>query len=699
MDQITQTTSASAGLDAGFVEDTASIINNNEIKTSKNLEQALKLANMGVKIFPCREKEGAPYTNKEGDIVIPQRKDPYTAHGFNDASDDADQIVSYWSTWENALIGIACKPNGFLVLDVDNKNGKNGSKTLGELEDKNGNGVSLYDYAEAIQSTPNGGVHLFFKHPEGYILSKPDMLGEGLDLRSQAYVITGEGYEWIKPLQPPLTANIPEWLLNIILEKQKTPTNNYQGNFDNFIPPESRGKYIFEKYLDKILIDDYSRDRTCFDMCQQMNDNRIEKQEAMTWAEVFSQETTGIKDHPFTVSDAHKCCNSAYEKDKRAPWDIVEVEPTILPPEEFPDGWLSPLNAEEPPEGNPEAQGETDKSNIKEYYSTKNQARRDKLVVHTGLDTYKDIPPVEWLVEPLIAKKNFCMFFGKEGQGKTYSLLDLMVCLSQGLSWLDMKTKKCNVLLIDEEDGVDRTNRRLRRIRLGREVDIDESLQYFSFFGFHFDNFEDTALLEGYILEKNIEFVVIDPFAHVMVGDENSKQDVQLVGTNLKGIVERTGCTIVIIHHENKTGGYRGSTYLAGVVDINIQVSNNDKGLVTLDVRKNRDGVQGTSIYAQTYFSKNDDNEDVYRIVSSSGAGAKPLPKAQQFVINWITKHGATSIPDLEDNADICTSNEARKAVPILAEKDLIYRTNVGKPAIYDLIERKPVPSAQTTFV
>lgn len=109
-------------------------------------------------------------------------------------------------------------PSGYLVLDVDCKNGKDGLATLNALQAEHG------DLPPCPQQlTPSGGLHLVFRLPDGIsVKNSVGALGEGLDTRTQGgYVLVspssigGNSYEW-KTL--PWEIDIPEappWLIGI----------------------------------------------------------------------------------------------------------------------------------------------------------------------------------------------------------------------------------------------------------------------------------------------------------------------------------------------------------------------------------------------------------------------------------------------------------------------------------------------------
>ena len=105
--------------------------------TNPMLEAALAYAAKGRAIFPVKGKV------------------PATKAGFKDATTDIDTITDWWTrhpTW-----GIGCPiPEGFIVVDVDAKNG--GLETLRELEEEYG----IPETRAAL--TGGGGLHLWFRY-------------------------------------------------------------------------------------------------------------------------------------------------------------------------------------------------------------------------------------------------------------------------------------------------------------------------------------------------------------------------------------------------------------------------------------------------------------------------------------------------------------------------------------------------------
>jgi len=137
-------------------------------------------------IFPCRERPGIPYKNKNGEMITPLEKTPYTAHGLNDATNDEDQVITYWTAYPDALIGVNCGKSGLFVVDIDKKH-INGLDTYSQWD--------INDSAGLQSITPSGGMHIIFtgtgktttngktgidtRSEGGYIILPPSKILEG----------------------------------------------------------------------------------------------------------------------------------------------------------------------------------------------------------------------------------------------------------------------------------------------------------------------------------------------------------------------------------------------------------------------------------------------------------------------------------------------------------------------------------------
>jgi Bifunctional DNA primase/polymerase, N-terminal/AAA domain len=160
---------------------------------------ALSYAKHGFKIFPILDGAKFPPLIKQWGV---------------NASSDPKVVERWWTRWSNANIGLACAPSGIAVVDQDEKDGKSGKLTLGEL--------SLADGLDLTptrrQRTPTGGVHHLYR---GTVATTAGKIGPGVDTRgvgsaNGGYIllapsVTKAGpYIWINPANR--IASLDQWV-------------------------------------------------------------------------------------------------------------------------------------------------------------------------------------------------------------------------------------------------------------------------------------------------------------------------------------------------------------------------------------------------------------------------------------------------------------------------------------------------------
>lgn len=182
-----------------------------KFKAPLPLEIAMRLASSGFKVIPCNGKE------------------PLTTHGFKDASSDLGTIEEWWKQHPTANIGIATGViNKISVVDVDNKpeKRKDGIAEWQKLQVEHGIAPDTFTVR-----TPSGGLHLYFKHRDGF-KNSTDKLANGIDTRGDGgYIIapgsSSNGIYYTVEKQIPF-ADMPDWIYNAVgrsPDKKITPRN------------------------------------------------------------------------------------------------------------------------------------------------------------------------------------------------------------------------------------------------------------------------------------------------------------------------------------------------------------------------------------------------------------------------------------------------------------------------------------------
>lgn len=269
--------------------------------------------------------------------------------------------------------------------------------------------------------------------------------------------------------------------------------------------------------------------------------------------------------------------------------------------------------------------------------------------VYSAADALKPQPPLEWVVEDLIPACSVGMLVGAPGSKKTFSLLDLAVVASAGQDWLGFKTRKSNVLILDEESGAGRVKRRLSGAIRAHNGDGSLPIHFTSLAHFNLRNPADLEVISLLIKTYKAGLIVLDALADFMLGaDENAVQDIQPVFQSLRNIAEENQCAIIVIHHVNKNGGYRGSSAILGAVDFLIKESSeNGSSNLSFETEKLRDG-EPVTFYAQIHFG-----EDglVWLTRQDTKSEDKPVnekaPNCAQSILKLLEQEGNLSEEDV----------------------------------------------------
>lgn len=285
------------------------------------------------------------------------------------------------------------------------------------------------------------------------------------------------------------------------------------------------------------------------------------------------------------------------------------------------------------------------------------------------MDAMKPQKPIDYIIDELITNSSVNVFYGEPGSKKTYSMLSMAVAVANGKDWLGFKTKQVPVLFIDEESGEKRLSRRLNETIRGKDCDATGKIYYISLAGFKLDNKEDVKIIESEIKNTKSRLVIFDALTDIMDGDENSKRDVQPIMSSMRRIADATDCSIIVIHHSSKSGGYRGSSAIKGSSDLMVQISSdiNDE-TINFKTEKNRDGNyiawSAQAVWEDDIFRLN----QVYPNDNSS--------EREKTIIIYLEKNGESLISDIIKSSKVIKPAQLRKTIYKLVKDKKIIRTN-----------------------
>lgn len=229
------------------------------------LHQVLALAAQGFHIFPC-----------EANGKLPVIKDfP------NRATRDEDQLRQ-WFAGKDFNIGISTSRFGedqaLVVVDVDNKNGKNGDAQIFTLE------LEGHELPASLeQSTPTGGRHIIYV-ADAACKQGVNVLGDGLDIRSRGGYIVGPGSQIDgKPYRQinghGALCPAPDWLVNRLgRDRERDPSS--VRHLDGIDPARSHARAIEYLKTAPVSVENEGGDITAFKVAAKLKDMGCGEQQA-----------------------------------------------------------------------------------------------------------------------------------------------------------------------------------------------------------------------------------------------------------------------------------------------------------------------------------------------------------------------------------------------------------------------------------
>ena len=164
------------------------------------------------------------------------------------------------------------------------------------------------------------------------------------------------------------------------------------------------------------------------------------------------------------------------------------------------------------------------------------------------------LPPIEWLVEGLIADGDRVVLYGEFGSFKSWVLPSLALHIAAGRAWLGKFPipQSKQVLYIDEEMHQRTLKRRIQRLAHGAGLSSEQlPLRTLSRHGAYFDRSGVLRLLGGLNASGfDPQVVIVETLRRVLPGSENEASDVAALWRSTNPITK--GRTLIISHHMRK---------------------------------------------------------------------------------------------------------------------------------------------------
>lgn len=502
--------------------------------------QAVALAKQGRRVFP----------------LVPNGKTPAVEEWKSQASSDPERVHRFWS---EALsgdplgynIGIATG-DGVFVIDVDNKDGKNGSLSLESLELRNSDLPTTLTV-----STPTGGNHVYLAAPPGaYIPNSASKLGEGLDIRGDGGYVVGPGSvidgKHYEVLVDAPTASAPQWLVASVAGVRPTKA-------------------------DSIALDGIDEEHAAARATQWLRNHAELAREGDGGDTAAYRVSARVMDFGLSPDDALGLMIEHWNDRCEPPWEIEQLEVIVNNAAQYRQ---KPIGADSAdvefdvvelaarPETEHDDMPVTSGNNPFEYQSAK--AASDMALTQSAKP----------LIHGLLDQGAMSMLYAPPNAGKTFVAIDWHYHIAAGKPWAGMKVEKgLAVHLAAEGGGGIRKRYRAYDVTYGFTdglplvlISVSADLR---------SNKVDCNRLIATIRAAEAEFgmpcalLTIDTMSRVMAGgDENSSVDGGALVKNVDEIRAAIQAHIMLIHHTGKDAsrGGRGWSGFKGAVDTEIEI-------------------------------------------------------------------------------------------------------------------------------
>jgi hypothetical protein len=219
-------------------------------------------------------------------------------------------------------------------------------------------------------------------------------------------------------------------------------------------------------------------------------------------------------------------------------------------------------------------------------------------------DLLADTKPTRWLVKNWIPRESLGMLHGPSAGGKSFVTVDLAMSVAVGKShWNGSRVRQGRVLCLSGE-GQGGFVRRIQAWCQQNEVNSGDLSVYDKQLDLDTPQGLAELVAEIELHTAPPDLIIIDTLHCYYAGDENSSKDARAMIANLKIVIDRFGCSVLVVHHtglgESAQQRARGSSSWRGALDFELNLKPGGDGEpITVRHMKSKDG----SLMPQFYVS------------------------------------------------------------------------------------------------
>ena len=191
-----------------------------------------------------------------------------------------------------------------------------------------------------------------------------------------------------------------------------------------------------------------------------------------------------------------------------------------------------------------------------------------------------DLPEPEWLVEGLLPLGAAGLLSAREKAGKGLLTIDLCACVALGEPFLDRAVVEGAAIYCAAEENVRDVRQRIAA-RLGDRRDaplyvlpLDGSTED----RLKLEDLVALAKLAGMVEAYQPVLMVLDTLRELHDGQEDASDDMTPRLRPVRQLAHQSNTTIIVNHHMNRGGSFRGSTAIRAAFDLEWSFTRTDDG-------------------------------------------------------------------------------------------------------------------------
>ncbi len=181
-----------------------------------------------------------------------------------------------------------------------------------------------------------------------------------------------------------------------------------------------------------------------------------------------------------------------------------------------------------------------------------------------------DLPELEYVVEEILPSGSACLLSGREKSGKGLLSLDFCISIALAEPFLDRAVLEGPAIYCAAEE-----NLRDVRARVAQRLGIRRNVPFYVLpldgsTGDRLQLEDPVAMLRLLMMVEKIQprVVVLDTLRELHSCREDLSDEMGPLLRPVRQLAHQTGTTVVVNHHQNKGGGFRGSTAIRAAFDL-----------------------------------------------------------------------------------------------------------------------------------